>query len=67
MADFSFLHVFGVSLVVTTLRTTLFNPMTLIKSTATKAMTGGAKPGVNTMQAMMGGVGPLVQAFMGQM
>jgi len=54
MADFSFLHVFGVSLVVTTLRTTLFNPMTLIKSTATKAMTGGAKPGVNTLQAMMG-------------
>lgn len=32
MADFNFLHVFGAAMVVTTLKTTLFNPMSLIKT-----------------------------------
>ena len=32
MADFNFLHVFGVSLAVTALKTTLFNPMSMVKT-----------------------------------
>ena len=31
MADFSFLHVFGLSLIATTCRVTIFNPMSLGK------------------------------------
>ena len=34
MADFTFLHVFGASLVVSALRHTLFNPMSLVSSLA---------------------------------
>jgi len=40
MADFNFLHVFGASLVVSVLKTKVFNPMSLFK-TFTGSFTGG--------------------------
>ena len=43
MADFNFLHVFGAAMVVTTLKTTLFNPMSLIK-TVMGSMTAANTP-----------------------
>ena len=48
MADFSFVHVFGVSLVVQTLSATLFSPSTLMKSVAKQA-TGGIAQKANPM------------------
>lgn len=56
MADFTFLHVFGASLIVTTLRVTVFNPMSLFKSfTASKAqaLSGGLGSGMAGMNPMM--------------
>lgn len=57
MADFTFLHVFGLSLVVTTLRSTVFNPMSLMKTFAGAALGGGkGKPNQSPISALLGGL-----------
>lgn len=58
MADFNVLHVFGLSLVVSTLRSTVFNPMSLFKTFTSAALGGGGKgkPNQSPLSALMGGL-----------
>ncbi len=56
MADFNFLHVFGVSLVVTTLKTTLFNPMSLVKTFSSSGSKSASAVKQSPLQAMMSGM-----------
>jgi len=55
MADFTFLHVFGLSMVVTTLRVTMFSPSSLLKTLFGQA-TGGSKPEKSPITALMEGL-----------